>query len=530
VTERTKAGVVRVLNIVTPECRLLSSRERCPFLVHLEVAETGLEGNDAKLYALDDEDPETMVRGSLSMPVPPIPTGFPLHGGGDISNIQNAERIGASGRGGSQPEEHNYHTQESVYDNTQGGATYYHTERSSTYYHTEGSDTYYVSQSSQYDVYHHQQMQPVEYESQSPTATNELTQIEEVKYVGREDVSCCMIEQNGLTPLLLLIFSRPTTGTDLLDSVFGPPWNQKCEEIRQASPYGNVEGWRIASFIMKAGEDIRRECMVMQIISKLNEWFKLEIEERYRPVMRPYAIMCVGEDAGMIECLSDAKSLDQVKKRTDEFTTLYDFFVRAFGQPTSRESSVVGGRLDNSNTITFEKARDNFLRSLVGYSLVCYILQIKDRHNANILMDREGHIMHIDFGYVLGDTPKMGKVPIFREDAPFKLSREFWEVLRFGTPGGLESEFCQMLEAAFVCASDHADEIVSLVEAALMNIAAGPETARNLARGVRDRLRFRGAPGSEELRKFISGLVDTALTSRGTSVYDWLQRYLNGYD
>jgi hypothetical protein len=51
VTEKAKGGVLRVLNIVTSESRILSSRERCPFLVHLEVAETGLEGNDARLYA-----------------------------------------------------------------------------------------------------------------------------------------------------------------------------------------------------------------------------------------------------------------------------------------------------------------------------------------------------------------------------------------------------------------------------------------------------------------------------------------------
>ena len=44
-------GVVQVLNIVVPEARLLSSRERCPFLVRLEVADTGLEGSDARLYA-----------------------------------------------------------------------------------------------------------------------------------------------------------------------------------------------------------------------------------------------------------------------------------------------------------------------------------------------------------------------------------------------------------------------------------------------------------------------------------------------
>ena len=42
---------MKVVNIVSPKCRLLASRERCPFLVHCEVIETGLEGSDARLYA-----------------------------------------------------------------------------------------------------------------------------------------------------------------------------------------------------------------------------------------------------------------------------------------------------------------------------------------------------------------------------------------------------------------------------------------------------------------------------------------------
>jgi phosphatidylinositol kinase/protein kinase (PI-3 family) len=75
----------------------------------------------------------------------------------------------------------------------------------------------------------------------------------------------------------------------------------------------------------------------------------------------------------------------------------------------------------------------NFVKSLAGYSLVCYFLQIKDRHNANILIDSEGHLIHIDFGFLLSNAPGKG---IKFESAPFKLTSEFVE-----TMGGVNSKY-----------------------------------------------------------------------------------------
>lgn len=192
-------------------------------------------------------------------------------------------------------------------------------------------------------------------------------------------------------------------GSNLLDRIFGKPWSAECESVRQQSPFRNVEGWRLASFIIKAGEDIRKEALVMQIMSKLWTWFQEEIPPHLRPFLRPYTIMCTGGDAGLVECLPDVKSVNEVKKETDGFTTLLNFFERAFGPPVQPPLRPDQPHHHHRGTVSFEKARDNFLRSLVGYSVVCYILQIKDRHNANILMDREGHIMvslHINMFFI----------------------------------------------------------------------------------------------------------------------------------
>lgn len=93
-----------------------------------------------------------------------------------------------------------------------------------------------------------------------------------------------------------------------------------------------------------------------------------------------------------------------------------DHFLRAFGNP---------------NGFKYRRAQDNFASSLAAYSVICYLLQVKDRHNGNIMIDNEGHVSHIDFGFMLSNSP--GSVGF--EAAPFKLTYEYIELL-----GGVEGE------------------------------------------------------------------------------------------
>ena len=125
----------------------------------------------------------------------------------------------------------------------------------------------------------------------------------------------------------------------------------------------------------------------------------------------------------------------------------------------------------------------------------------------------------------------LGKVPIFSERAPFKLTQEFWDVIGGWDyqNGGLGVKFCHMLETAFEVASMHSSEIASFIEAFLLKSNSNSNEVREIVQGVKARLRMRGVSGSKEQKMFIMDLVNGALTSWGTSTYDWLQKNMNGY-
>lgn len=102
------------------------------------------------------------------------------------------------------------------------------------------------------------------------------------------------------------------------------------------------------------------------------------------------------------------------------------------------------------------RAQKSFAKSLAGYSLVSYLLQVKDRHNGNLLIDKDGHLIHIDFGFILANTP--GNIGF--EAAPFKFPAEYLEVMG-GVDGPAYLEFRRLFREGFEAARKHCDSIIS---------------------------------------------------------------------
>jgi len=76
------------------------------------------------------------------------------------------------------------------------------------------------------------------------------------------------------------------------------------------------------------------------------------------------------------------------------------------------------------------------------------------------MLDNEGHILHIDFGFLLSNSPGKG---LKFEKAPFKLTQEFIEIL-----DDQVKDFRKLMASGFLALQEHADKILILVEMMLM--------------------------------------------------------------
>ncbi|KAM7384934.1 hypothetical protein PAMA_012018 [Pampus argenteus] len=279
------------------------------------------------------------------------------------------------------------------------------------------------------------------------------------------------------------------------------PWEEKVRRIREASPYGHLLNWRLLSVIVKCGDDLRQELLAYQVLRQLQVIWQ---QERVPLWIKPYKILVMSSDSGMIEPVLNAVSLHQVRKQSQ--LSLLNYFLQEHGSYT---------------TEAFLTAQRNFVQSCAGYSLICYLLQVKDRHNGNILLDSEGHIIHIDFGFILSSSPRN----LGFETSAFKLTSEFVDVM-----GGLDSDmfiyYKMLMLQGLIAARKHMEKVLQIVEIMQQGSHLPCFHGSSTIRGLKER--FHMSLTEEQLQLLVEQLVDGSMRSITTKLYDSFQYVTNG--
>jgi phosphatidylinositol 3-kinase len=59
--------------------------------------------------------------------------------------------------------------------------------------------------------------------------------------------------------------------------------------------------------------------------------------------------------------------------------------------------------------IDHKEIMNTYLLSNAGYAVATYLLAIGDRHLENLMLTNDGHMWHLDFGFILGRNPGLKK-------------------------------------------------------------------------------------------------------------------------
>jgi len=259
-----------------------------------------------------------------------------------------------------------------------------------------------------------------------------------------------------------------------------------------------VEVWQSAIF--KVGDDCRQDVLALQMISAFRGIFNNVGLDVY---VFPYRVTATAPGCGVIDVLPSSISRDMVGR--EAVNGLYDYFISRYG---------------NEDSLRFQEARSNFVKSMAAYSMISYILQFKDRHNGNIMIDDAGHILHIDFGFCFDIAP--GGVKF--ERAPFKLTKEMVAVMGGSTDHQAYKWFEELTIKAFLASRQYTEKLSQIV---LLMMDSGlpcfkPESIQNF------KDRFVLEKTDREAADYMRHLIKKSQGSYSTGVYDQFQLITNG--
>ena len=141
--------------------------------------------------------------------------------------------------------------------------------------------------------------------------------------------------------------------------------------------------------MFKYGDDLRQDQLILQMINYMDSLLK-NIHLDYEFTI--YKTLATSKSDGFVEFVPDSTTIYEIIKKK----TMREYYEE----------------LSKHDEKELNKKLESYINSCAGYCVVTYLLGIGDRHLENLMIDKNGRLFHIDFGYILGKDPKPMPPPI----------------------------------------------------------------------------------------------------------------------
>ncbi|KAJ3318592.1 phosphatidylinositol-4- kinase [Boothiomyces sp. JEL0866] len=272
-------------------------------------------------------------------------------------------------------------------------------------------------------------------------------------------------------------------------------------EVANSDSFDEPRQTERMSSIFKVGDDCRQDVLALQLISVFQSIFNAAGLDLYT---FPYRVVATAPGCGVIEVIPQSMSRDMMGR--EKVNSLADWFTAEFGPEQG---------------VAYQNAQNEFVKSLAAYSVIMFLLQIKDRHNGNIMFDKQGHMVHIDFGFMLSIAPGGGILEV----SPFKLTTEMIAVMGGDALKPAYVKFSELCIKAYLAARQHSEEIINMVQLMLdsgLPCFKGELTIKKL------RERFQLDKSDRQAADFMIYCIKQSHENTRSGLYDRFQYMQNG--
>jgi hypothetical protein len=250
-------------------------------------------------------------------------------------------------------------------------------------------------------------------------------------------------------------------------------------------------------FIIKTDSNLRKEYIVSSLIIILQNKLIQQMNRGRIDIFEPiptYKILMINHNIGIIEFLDDCLTLKSIKSKN---YTLQNYI------------------LDNNKDSQIKIIKERFAKSLAISSCLSFVLGLGDRHASNIMVSNIGHIIHIDYGYIL-ENPFHSTIvhnPIIR------ISNEMIDFL-----GGWNSEYYDLFKNYIIKVFD----IIRLYSNIIINyynILANENIIEwtNFKKRLTDR--FLNGMTFKDIEVVLLDVIESSSNSYGSSFIDFCNEY-----